>query len=103
MPLSQKKNDQKNKLILTPTSKLWTGIIFLDDGTRESYLSEDNITINLSRDQIITNGHGGLMLTTKNGQKVYNRQLPIRFIIKDGNISEITGEKFKELNKGKLW
>jgi len=101
--IAQKNENLENKLTLEPTSKLWSGIIFLDDRTRESHLGEKKFTIDLSRDQIITNGHGGFILTSKDDKKVYNRELPIRFIVKDGNITEITGDRFKELNEGKLW
>ncbi len=103
IPVPQKNDSLENKLILKPTSKLWSGIIFFDDKTRESHLGEKEFTIDLTRDQIITNGHGGFELTSKDDKKVYNRELPIRFIVKDGKLSEITGDRFKQLNKGKLW
>jgi cytoskeletal protein RodZ len=88
---------------ISPNAKLWIGIIYLDNFKRKSYLGDGNFTLDSSRDQLITTGHGDLNLYFKGVLKKFKSRKPMKFLIKDGNISEISINKFKELNKGSLW
>jgi len=90
--------------IINPNTELWVGVIYLDTKKRRSYLGEGNFSIDISRDQIITTGHGSLNIIQENGEILkFNKQAPLRFLVKDNNISEINWSKFKELNEGKSW
>ncbi|WP_458700731.1 hypothetical protein ACKGJI_01160 [Sulfurospirillum sp. 1307] len=89
--------------VIAPNAKLWVGTINLDDKKRRSFLGEGNFSIDLSHDQIITTGHGNFSLHVKDKTIDYKSQAPIRFLVKDGNITKITWEKFVELNEGKPW
>lgn len=93
----------ENEAVLTPNSKLWVGVIYLDNQKRRSFLGEGNFSINLDRKQIVTTGHGSFTINTNKEKLEYKRQSPIRFLIEDGNITEIELHKFKELNKGNSW
>ncbi len=96
--------DKGEKAVLTPNVKLWVGVIYLDDNSRDSFLGDGNFTIDLTRDQLITTGHGNFSISFDDGRvKKFNFQNPMKFMVKDGNLSEISLEKFKELNKGNLW
>jgi len=96
--------DKGEKAVLTPNVKLWVGVIYLDDNSRDSFLGDGNFTIDLTRDQLITTGHGNFSISFDDGRvKKFNSQNPMKFMVKDGNLSEISLEKFKELNKGNLW
>jgi len=89
--------------IVSPNIRIWLGVIYLDNKRRRSYLGEGNFSIDTSRDQIITTGHGSFNLT-QNGQITeFKKQAPLRFLVKDSNITEITFSEFKELNEGKSW
>ena len=94
----------ENKAVILPNVKLWVGVIYLDDGSRDSYLGDGNFTIDLSRDQLITTGHGNFNIKFgKDRVEKFSKQTPMKFIVKDGNLSEISIEEFKKLNKGNLW
>jgi len=89
--------------IITPNSQLWVGVIYLDTKKRRSFLGEGNFSIDISREQIITTGHGSFDVSINNEKKEFKQQAPIRFLVKDSNLTEISLSKFKELNEGKTW
>jgi len=89
--------------IITPNSELWIGIIYLDTKKRKSYLGEGNFSIDISRNQIITTGHGNFDVSINGEKKEFKKQTPMRFLVKDSNLTEITLGEFKELNEGKSW
>ncbi len=101
---TKKASTNKNLAVISPRAKLWIGVIYLDDGSRDSYLGENNFTVDLSRDQLITTGHGNFDLKFSKGLiKKFSKKTPMKFLVKDGNISEISVHEFKKLNKGNLW
>ena len=89
--------------IIIPNSELWVGAIYLDTKKRRSFLGEGNFSIDISREQIITTGHGSFNLSINGKIREFNRQAPMRFLVKDSNLTEISWSKFKELNEGKSW
>ncbi len=89
--------------IIIPNSELWVGVIYLDTKKRRSFLGEGNFSIDISREQIITTGHGSFNLSINGRIREFNRQAPMRFLVKDSNLTEISWSKFKELNEGKSW
>ena len=89
--------------IIVPNSQLWVGVIYLDSKKRRSYLGEGNFSIDISREQIITTGHGSFNIQLENEKKEFNKQAPIRFLVKDLNITQISASRFRELNEGKAW
>lgn len=93
----------ESQAVITPNVELWVGVIYLDNFQRRSYLGEGNFSVDLSRDQIITTGHGSFNLKGKNADLEYKRQSPVRFLVKDGSVTEISWSKFKELNRGNPW
>ncbi len=97
-PPAVKSNDY-----ITPKSKLWVGIIYLENYKRKSYLGKDDIMIDAKKDQIITTGHGNFVLHINGVDKTFPPQNPVRLYIKDGKVSVISNEKFKQLNRGSLW
>ena len=89
--------------IITPNKKLWIGLIYLDNKTKGSFIGDGNFSIDTSREQIITTGHGNFNLT-QNGKTIeFRKQLPMRFLVKDKNITQISLSRFKELNEGRFW
>lgn len=93
----------EKEAILTPNSKLWIGVIYLDNKKRRSYMGDGNFSIDTQRDQIITTGHGSFNITQDGKIKKFNTQAPIRFLVKDNNITQIDWSTFKELNEGNSW
>jgi len=94
---------QKTDDYISPKSKLWLGVIYLDNFKRESFLGKEKFMLDASRDQLITTGHGNFILHFNGEIKKFPPQNPVRLLVKDGKISVITDKKFKELNRGSIW
>lgn len=93
----------KEQAVINPKTELWIGVIYLDNFERRSFLGKGNFSIDISRNQIVTTGHGSFDLKAEQGDLSYNRQSPVRFEVIEGRIKEISWSKFKELNKGNSW
>lgn len=93
----------EDEAIITPNTKLWVGLIYLDNKKRRSFLGDGNFSIDTSRDQIITTGHGSFNLIEDGKTTEFHKQAPMRFLVKDKNITQISLSKFKELNEGQAW
>lgn len=93
----------EKEALIVPNTKLWVGVIYLDNKKRRSYLGEGNFSIDLSREQIITTGHGSFSLHVGDETIEYKQETPVRLWVKDGNITKIRWSKFQELNEGKPW
>ncbi len=102
-PVEKLESKFLQKAIISPNSPLWIGVIYLDTKKRRSFLGEGNFSVDLSREQIITTGHGSFDLIIGNKKREFKRQAPMRFLVKDTNLTEIDLNKFKELNEGKPW
>ncbi len=89
--------------IISPTKRVWIGVVMLDTMSRKEYLNEQNITINLKKRQIIKTGNGFFKLTYDGSVEDFTEQGATRFLVENGKIEKISQEKFVELNKGKNW
>ena len=95
--------ENQDTFMMIPNSRIWVGVIYLDDFSRKQYLQEGNITFDASRDQLIMTGHGDLNLKINGETKEFFTQYPLRFLYKDHNISLINRSKYEMLNKGQGW
>ncbi len=100
---NQTKFVHSKEAIIVPNAKLWVGVINLEDKTKRSYLGDGNFTIDLRKNQIISTGHGDFSIHIGKDIIKYERERPVKLLIKDGNLTKISDEKFLELNEGKLW
>lgn len=89
--------------IILPNVNIWVGVVYLDTKKRASHLSQDPITLDFSREQIITTGHGNFTFINGEERHEYTAQLPKRFHVKDGTLREITQQEFVALNGGSNW
>ncbi len=88
---------------IIPGAKLWLGVIYLDNFKRKSFLGKDKFALDISRDQLIATGHGNFTLKISGETKKFHSQGPVKLLIRDGEASVISSERFKELNKGSIW
>ncbi len=93
----------KNILTIVPKSKIWIGIIELKNHKKRSYLKDTNITIDIDDSYLIATGHGKLKLFYKGEILDFGSKSPMRFLVKDGSITQIDKKEFTKLNKGKYW
>ncbi|MDD2383288.1 MAG: hypothetical protein PHN18_03775 [Sulfurospirillaceae bacterium] len=110
VPLSEEKNSSKltaqlpkTRAIIVPTRKIWVGIISLDNFNRTVTSNEDNITIDLTKKQLIKTGNGFFRLVYDGSVEDFIEQGSTRFLVDQGSIKKISEEKFIELNRGKNW
>jgi len=94
---------KESTAFILPDSKLWVGIIYLDNNKRKSFLGKEKLELNTSRDQLITTGHGYFNMEFNGVVKKFSSKNPVKLLIRDGNFSIISNDKFKELNRGSLW
>ncbi|MBE0495387.1 MAG: hypothetical protein IBX45_03135 [Campylobacterales bacterium] len=88
---------------IIPNVNIWVGIVYLDTMKRASHLTSNAITLDFSREQIITTGHGNFTLVEEEERHAYTSQLPKRFHIKNNVLREISYQEFVTLNKGTAW
>lgn len=92
-----------NEAILSPNRKVWVGIIALDSGVRKERNSDQNLTIDLTKRQLIKTGNGYFKLVYYGSVEDFTEQGATRFLVEEGNISKISEEAFLKLNQGKQW
>lgn len=105
---NQTKNDnnttiQSYTFTIVPKARIWVGVVDLDNFKKKSYLKDTNITIKKSHNFIVATGHGEFKAFFKDKVLEFNTKNPIRFLVKDGNLSQIDRKEFIKLNRGKYW
>ncbi|WP_263832285.1 hypothetical protein [Sulfurospirillum oryzae] len=93
----------KNSAIIAPTKRIWVGIINLETFNRKESSSDQNITLDLNKRQIIKTGNGFFKLSYDGSVEDFTEQGSTRFLVENGAIKKISEEKFIELNRGKNW
>ena len=93
----------KNSAIIAPTRRIWVGFVNLETFNRKESSSDQNITIDLMKRQIIKTGNGFFKLSYDGSVEDFTEQGSTRFLVENGTIKKISEEKFVELNRGKNW
>ncbi len=93
----------KNNAILMPTKRIWIGFINLETFLRKESTSDQNITIDLNKRQILKTGNGFFKLSYDGSIEDFTEQGSTRFLVENGTMKKISEEKFIELNRGKNW
>jgi len=93
----------KNNAIIAPTRRIWVGFVNLETFGRKESSSDQNITIDLNKRQIIKTGNGFFKLSYDGSVEDFTEQGSTRFLVENGTMKKISEEKFIELNRGKNW
>lgn len=88
---------------ILPNVKIWVGAIYLDTKKRASFLTDEPIVLDLTKDQIITTGHGNFSLVVGGEKYSFVQELPKRFHWTNGEMREINLQEFIDLNGGSAW
>ncbi len=96
-------NLPQNRAIIVPTKRIWIGKVSLDDMSRKETTGDQNITIDLTKRQLIKTGNGFFKLSYDGSVEDFIDQGSTRFLVENGKIQKISEEKFIELNRGKNW
>lgn len=93
----------ENIAYIRPKYKLWIGTIDLKTGKKSGFYIKKEYKINLSKNMLILSGHGILTLNFDGKDENFKSKNPLRFLVENGTIKQISLEKFMQLNKGKSW
>jgi hypothetical protein len=93
----------KNNAIIMPTKRIWIGFVNLETFNRKESTSDQNITVDLTKSQLIKTGNGFFKLSYDGSVEDFTEQGSTRFLVENGVIKKISEEKFIELNRGKNW
>lgn len=93
----------KNKAMILPKRKIWVGSISLDNFSRQITSDDKNLTIDLTKKQLIKTGNGYFILSYDGTDEDFTEQGSTRFLVENGTIKKISEESFIALNKGKNW
>ena len=93
----------KNKAMILPKRKIWVGSISLDNFSRQITSDDKNLTIDLTKKQLIKTGNGYFILSYDGTDEDFTEQGSTRFLVENGTIKKISEESFVAHNKGKNW
>jgi len=87
---------------LLPKAKLWLGYIDMDTHKKYQKIVKESISLDPEKRWLLLLGHGSLDVEI-DGKVTQYRLKTVRFKYEDGNLTKITEEEFKDLNKGRKW
>jgi len=96
-------NVPKNNAIIIPSKRIWVGSVNLETFSRQESTSDQNITVDLTKRQIIKTGNGFFKLSYDGSIEDFTEQGSTRFLVENGTMKKVSEEKFIELNRGKNW
>ncbi len=94
---------QKHTLSIFPRTKVWLGIIDLDTGKKRQTVTSQSIELNASKNYLLSFGHGYIDIDLDGNTTSFKDPKNIKFLYKNGELTQIGNEEFKRHNKGRLW
>ncbi|MDR1554934.1 MAG: hypothetical protein LBS39_02785 [Campylobacteraceae bacterium] len=92
------------KAIISPHTNIWIGVIDLATLRKRTYMQEEDIALELNKEQLAITGHGDFTLKLENKpNKRFNAGNRIYLYINNGSIEEISESDFVLLNGGRNW
>ena len=82
------KNLPKNSAIIMPTKRIWIGFVNLETFARKESTSDQNITVDLTKNQIIKTGNGFFKLSYDGSIEDFTEQGSTRFLVESGVIKK---------------
>ena len=94
----------KKEAVFSTNGKVWVGFIDLTTRTNSSIVTDNNFSVDLSKDQLLLIGGTALTLVDETGEiQTFPAGNSKRFLVKDGKIKSITLSEFMSYNRGKEW
>jgi hypothetical protein len=84
-------------------TKVWLG--YIDVATNKKYQKtfKGELDLDPTKEWLLFFGHGYIDIIINGEKEQFNEKKTLRMLYKDGNISKISLQKFKELNRGNKW
>jgi len=83
--------------------KVWLGYIDVAKHKKYQKVFTGKFSLDPTKEWLLFFGHGMIDLVVDGKQEKFTNRNRVRFYYKDGNVSEISVDKFKLLNRGKTW
>lgn len=94
----------KKEAVFETSGKVWVGFIDLTTRANSSVVTDENFSVDLSKDQLLLIGGTALTLVNENGEtQSFPSGSSKRFLVKDGKIKAISDKEFRSYNGGKDW
>lgn len=94
----------KKEAVFETSGKVWVGFIDLTTRASSSVVTDENFSVDLSKDQLLLIGGTALTLVNKTGEtQSFPSGSSKRFLVKDGKIKAISDKEFRSYNGGKDW
>lgn len=94
----------KKEAVFETSGKVWVGFIDLTTRASSSVVTDENFSVDLSKDQLLLIGGTALTLVNENGEtQSFPSGSSKRFLVKDGKIKAISDKEFRSYNGGKDW
>lgn len=95
---------EAKEAIFSTEGKVWVGFIDLTTRAKTATVTDNNFTIDLSKDQLLLIGATALTLVDDTGtEQKFPAGSSKRFLVKDGKIKSISLTEFMSYNKGREW
>ena len=94
----------KKEVVFETSGKVWVGFIDLTTRANSSVVTDENFSVDLSKDQLLLIGGTALTLVNEIGEtQSFPSGSSKRFLVKDGKIKAISDKEFRSYNGGKDW
>lgn len=92
-------------ITIAPSTRLWLGVVFLDNNQKRDYFIEDRFELNTNRSQLLYMGHSAFEIIEGNKISKPSSQTTSRYYYDSQTyeLVEIDVDRFRELNRGADW
>lgn len=97
------KKVEHHELTILPRTKVWVGIIDLENGKKRQTVTSKAIDLNASKNYLLTFGHGYIDIRVDGNTTRFKDPKNVKFLYEEGKLEKIGNKEFRAHNKGKLW
>ena len=102
-PVVEEKKALPKSLKITPRTKVWMGYIDLKTDKKYQKILKQAFNLDPKRDWLLIFGHGYIDIIIDGEKKKFSKKNTLRLLYKAGELSELTLDEFKRLNRGNAW
>jgi hypothetical protein len=92
-----------NSLKVTANSKLWFGYIELGTENKTQKVFSGDLDLDAGKNLLLLFGHNNVEVELNGKKQEFEKNKNLQFLYKDGELTQISLDEFKKLNKGNKW
>lgn len=93
----------ENSLKILPKSKVWMGYIDLKTHRKRQKTFANEFDLDAQKEYLFLFGHGYITVEVNGVENKFSNKNNLRLLYKDGKLTKITTQEFKDLNNGSKW